>query len=102
MWFLVSLTLHCTDNYNPCKQWVEGSVFPPLVIITFLFALFWQAEGAEVKDVVEAGIMDAYLTKYWAIKLATNAAITVLRVDQVSFICRLYYAQHNFHRTTHW
>lgn len=34
-------------------------------------------------DVVEAGIMDAYLTKSTAIKLATNAAITVLRVDQV-------------------
>ncbi|XP_071479827.1 T-complex protein 1 subunit theta-like [Diadema antillarum] len=42
-----------------------------------------DAEGAEVKDVVEAGIWDAFLTKYWAIKLATNAAITVLRVDQI-------------------
>ncbi|XP_041462734.1 T-complex protein 1 subunit theta-like [Lytechinus variegatus] len=42
-----------------------------------------EAEGADVKDVVEAGIMDAYLTKYTAIKLATNAAITVLRVDQI-------------------
>eukprot|EP00057_Strongylocentrotus_purpuratus_P012920 XP_011667394.1 PREDICTED: T-complex protein 1 subunit theta [Strongylocentrotus purpuratus] len=42
-----------------------------------------EAEGAEVMDVVEAGIMDAYLTKSTAIKLATNAAITVLRVDQI-------------------
>ncbi|XP_063954522.1 T-complex protein 1 subunit theta-like [Lytechinus pictus] len=42
-----------------------------------------EAEGADVKDVVEAGIMDAYLTKHTAIKLATNAAITVLRVDQI-------------------
>ncbi|PIK35265.1 putative T-complex protein 1 subunit theta [Apostichopus japonicus] len=42
-----------------------------------------EAEGADVKDVVEANITDAYLTKFWAIKLATNAAITVLRVDQI-------------------
>lgn len=33
---------------------------------------------------LEAGILDTYLGKYWAIKLATNAAVTVLRVDQVS------------------
>ncbi|KAJ8027466.1 T-complex protein 1 subunit theta [Holothuria leucospilota] len=42
-----------------------------------------EAEGADVKDVVEGSIFDAYLTKHWAIKLATNAAITVLRVDQI-------------------
>ncbi|XP_033112860.1 T-complex protein 1 subunit theta-like [Anneissia japonica] len=42
-----------------------------------------EAEGAGVKDVVEAGIFDAYLGKHWAIKLATNAAVTVLRVDQI-------------------
>lgn len=33
---------------------------------------------------LEAGIFDPYLVKHWGIKLATNAAITVLRVDQVS------------------
>lgn len=33
---------------------------------------------------LEASILDTYLGKYWAIKLATNAAVTVLRVDQVS------------------
>lgn len=33
---------------------------------------------------LEAGILDTYLGKYWGIKLATNAAVTVLRVDQVS------------------
>ncbi len=42
-----------------------------------------EAEGAEVKDMLEAGVLDAYLTKYWGIKLATNAAVTVLRVDQI-------------------
>lgn len=36
---------------------------------------------------LEAGILEPYLVKHWAIKLATNAAITVLRVDQVCTIC---------------
>lgn len=42
-----------------------------------------EGEGVAVKDVVEAGILDAYLVKYWGIKFATNAATTVLRVDQI-------------------
>ncbi|XP_064435800.1 T-complex protein 1 subunit theta isoform X4 [Mirounga angustirostris] len=41
-----------------------------------------EAEVPAVKDMLEAGILDTYLGKYWAIKLATNAAVTVLRVDQ--------------------
>uniref|UniRef100_A0A8C2NMQ5 T-complex protein 1 subunit theta n=1 Tax=Capra hircus TaxID=9925 RepID=A0A8C2NMQ5_CAPHI len=43
-----------------------------------------EAEVPAVKDMLEAGVLDTYLGKYWAIKLATNAAVTVLRVDQVS------------------
>uniref|UniRef100_A0A452QGC8 T-complex protein 1 subunit theta n=1 Tax=Ursus americanus TaxID=9643 RepID=A0A452QGC8_URSAM len=43
----------------------------------------WLAEVPAVKDMLEAGILDTYLGKYWAIKLATNAAVTVLRVDQI-------------------
>lgn len=42
-----------------------------------------QSDGPAVKDMLEAGILDPYLVKYWGIKLATNSAITVLRVDQV-------------------
>ncbi|CAD7670361.1 unnamed protein product [Nyctereutes procyonoides] len=42
-----------------------------------------EAEVPAVKDMLEAGILDTYLGKYWAIKLAMNAAITVLRVDQI-------------------
>lgn len=32
---------------------------------------------------LESGVLEPYLVKHWGIKLATNAAITVLRVDQV-------------------
>ncbi len=42
-----------------------------------------EGEGAAVKDMVEAGVYDLYHCKWWGIKLATNAATTVLRVDQV-------------------
>jgi len=43
----------------------------------------FNIETGGVLDAVAAGIMDLYLTKYWAIKLATNAATTVLKVDQI-------------------
>ncbi|XP_064158025.1 T-complex protein 1 subunit theta isoform X3 [Anguilla rostrata] len=42
-----------------------------------------EGEGAALKDMLEAGILDPYLVKHWGIKLATNAAVTVLRVDQI-------------------
>ncbi|XP_019941652.1 T-complex protein 1 subunit theta isoform X1 [Paralichthys olivaceus] len=42
-----------------------------------------EGEGPAVKDMLEAGILEPYLVKHWGIKLATNAAITVLRVDQI-------------------
>ncbi|XP_056910646.1 T-complex protein 1 subunit theta isoform X1 [Takifugu flavidus] len=42
-----------------------------------------EAEGPAVRDVLECGILEPYLVKYWGIKLASNAAITVLRVDQI-------------------
>ena len=45
-----------------------------------------EGEGAAVKDVVEAGVLDLYNAKWWGIKLATNAATTVLRVDQASVL----------------
>uniref|UniRef100_A0A8C7IC44 T-complex protein 1 subunit theta n=2 Tax=Oncorhynchus TaxID=8016 RepID=A0A8C7IC44_ONCKI len=42
-----------------------------------------EGEGAALKDMLEAGILEPFLVKHWGIKLATNAAITVLRVDQI-------------------
>jgi T-complex protein 1 subunit theta len=42
-----------------------------------------EAGVPAVKDAVEAKILDLYITKYWAIKFATAAACTVLRVDQI-------------------
>lgn len=42
-----------------------------------------EAEGTSTCDVMESGIMDLFLVKYWGLKFASNAACTVLRVDQI-------------------
>jgi len=42
-----------------------------------------KGSGVSTLDAAAAGILDLYLTKYWALKYATSAACTVLRVDQI-------------------
>merc|ERR1711881_181393 len=42
-----------------------------------------EGEGAATFDATAAGIRDAFLVKYWAIKFSSNAATTVMRVDQI-------------------
>lgn len=42
-----------------------------------------NAETASVCDAVTANILDLYLTKMWGMKYATNAACTILKVDQI-------------------
>jgi len=42
-----------------------------------------DVEEGDVKNVVDLGILDLLTTKHWAIKLATDAALTILRVDQI-------------------
>uniref|UniRef100_A0A7S1HUZ7 T-complex protein 1 subunit theta n=1 Tax=Eutreptiella gymnastica TaxID=73025 RepID=A0A7S1HUZ7_9EUGL len=40
-------------------------------------------EDGTTLDALEAGILDLYLSKFWVIKFATEAAVTVLRVDTI-------------------
>jgi len=42
-----------------------------------------DVEDGSVKSATELGVRDLYLTKYWAIKFASDAALTILRVDQI-------------------
>jgi len=42
-----------------------------------------EGESGDVKDCAETGVFDLLLAKKWALKYATNAACTVLRVDQI-------------------
>jgi len=42
-----------------------------------------EGEGAATLDALEAGILDSFLVKYWGLKFSSNAACTVLRVDQI-------------------
>lgn len=34
-------------------------------------------------DTTEAGLIDSYVTKSWALKYAVSAACTILKVDQI-------------------
>lgn len=40
-------------------------------------------ETGQPKDLAGDGILDLYSAKWWALKLATDAVVTVLRVDQI-------------------
>jgi len=42
-----------------------------------------EGEGASTCDALEAGIFDGFLSKHWGLKFASDAACTVLRVDQI-------------------
>ena len=42
-----------------------------------------EADTATVKNAVDAQLFDTYANKHWGISFAANAAITVLRVDQI-------------------
>ena len=42
-----------------------------------------DAEKAATKSAVDAKLFDTFASKHWGITFAANAAITVLRVDQV-------------------
>ena len=40
-------------------------------------------ETGKPRDLTKDGIFDLYSTKWWALKLAVDAAVTVLRIDQI-------------------
>ena len=42
-----------------------------------------ESDSTAVTDSVKANILDLYVTKFWGMKFATDAANTVLNVDQV-------------------
>ncbi len=42
-----------------------------------------DVETGQPRDLGEDGVYDLYVAKWWAIKLAVEAASTVLRVDQI-------------------
>jgi T-complex protein 1 subunit theta len=70
----------------------ENAGLVPTEVISTLYAAHARGETASAVDIdgggqprsaVELGVFDSLLTKYWAIKYASEAAITVLRVDQI-------------------
>lgn len=42
-----------------------------------------DVETGEARDLGAQGVYDLHATKWWALKLATEAAVTILRIDQI-------------------
>lgn len=42
-----------------------------------------DCSDGQIKDVVEAGILDCWETKSWALKLCSDSVLTILKVDQI-------------------
>jgi len=71
----------------------ENSGVKPKEIISKLYAAHSEGnknmgfdidgETGDIKDCLESNVLDLMLAKKWALKYATNAACTVLRVDQI-------------------
>jgi hypothetical protein len=64
------------------------SLLTLLLLFLLLLQLLQVNTGVDIetgaaKDLSTDGIMDLYATKWWAVKLATDAVITVLKVDQI-------------------
>eukprot|EP00514_Thraustochytrium_sp_LLF1b_P002461 CAMPEP_0184514654 /NCGR_PEP_ID=MMETSP0198_2-20121128/4081_1 /TAXON_ID=1112570 /ORGANISM="Thraustochytrium sp., Strain LLF1b" /LENGTH=538 /DNA_ID=CAMNT_0026904863 /DNA_START=56 /DNA_END=1672 /DNA_ORIENTATION=- len=73
------------------KTLAENASQDPTVIISNLYAAHKRGEvnagfsvgTGEVADMKEQAVFDTYAAKLQAIRLATDAAITILRVDQI-------------------
>merc|ERR1712240_306983 len=75
------------------NELAENSGVKPKEVISKLYAAHSEGnknmgfdidgESGEIKDMSESNILDLMIAKKWALKYATNAACTVLRVDQI-------------------
>merc|ERR1712032_164958 len=73
------------------RMLAENAGFDPTVVISNLYAAHKRGEsnaGVDVKsenpkDMKEANLFDTFAAKHSAIRLATDVAITILRVDQI-------------------
>merc|ERR1719468_1356769 len=71
----------------------ENSGVKPKEVISKLYAAHSEGntnmgfdidgESGETKDCLESNVLDLLLAKKWALKYSTNAAATILRVDQI-------------------
>jgi T-complex protein 1 subunit theta len=57
--------------------------FCALLVYTLQVNAGVDIETGAPKDLAAEGIMDVYAAKWWAVRLATDAVVTVLKVDQI-------------------
>jgi len=73
------------------KQLADNAGLKPTEILSKLYAAHQDGDtncgidigNGGVFNAVNAGIFDLFANKWWAIKLASDAAITVLKIDQI-------------------
>ncbi|KAK6620688.1 T-complex protein 1 subunit theta [Polyplax serrata] len=74
------------------KALAENSGVNANEVITKLYAAHEEGKktfgfditgDSSICDAAASGILDLYITKYWALKYAVNAASTILKVDQI-------------------
>lgn len=61
----------------------------PLTISSYYNFIQFQTPGVGIKDAKELKLVDLYLNRYWGLKFATQAACTILTVDQVGCLSEL-------------
>lgn len=64
-----------------CSAGALAVALPPCHLASCLVPCGRSAGAA--KDLGADGVFDLHSTKWWALKLATEAAVTVLRIDQI-------------------
>lgn len=63
---------------------IKVSIDPSFLDYVFInLLMFSQTFLSHLQDCAESNILDLMIAKKWALKYATNAAATVLRVDQI-------------------
>ena len=68
------------DSISRC---VSRTLTSRLLSVLSRLRPYLQSEVADTIDAAEAEIFDSYLMKYWALKYGTQAACTILQVDQI-------------------
>ena len=82
--------MHKAGHTARCCWWYQATISGNAITLqkTFFYTFFAltlsRSERCATIDAVQAGILDHVYSKTEALRLAVDAAVTVLRVDQIS------------------
>lgn len=79
--------IHSPHTCNVGSKLNQNCSVPSFVLVGKIWLHYLiccsQDDKGSILDTKEAEIFDLYLTVMWGLKFATNAASTILRVDQI-------------------